>query len=403
MQIRQPKFNKIPGSCYICRMARYFSSDFMLGILGGGQLGKMLLQETSRMDIRTAVLDPSGFSPCKGRCEVFEVGGLKDYETVYQFGKLVDVLTIEIEHVNVDALEKLESEGVAVHPSPKLLRIIQDKGLQKEFYLEHDIPTSPFFIYETKAELLTHNVTFPCVQKLAKEGYDGRGVNILRSQADVEALPEGPGLVENFIGDKQEISVIVARSPSGETNTFPSVEMDFHPTANLVEFLYSPANIDAAMEEKVASVALKVAESLGLVGILAVELFVTPEGEVLVNESAPRPHNSGHHTIESNYTSQYEQHVRAILDLPLGSVHARSAAVMVNLLGEDGHTGYVCYEGIEDCMAIEGVYVHIYGKKQTRPFRKMGHVTIVADSLAQAKEKAIFVKENLKVVTCKNP
>lgn len=375
----------------------------MLGILGGGQLGKMLLQETSRMDIRTAVLDPSGFSPCKGRCEVFEVGGLKDYETVYQFGKLVDVLTIEIEHVNVDALEQLEKEGVAVHPSPKLLRTIQDKGLQKEFYRDHNIPTSPFFVYANKAELSKHKLQFPCVQKLAKEGYDGRGVNILRSQADVEALPEGSGLIEDFVGDKQEISVIVARSVSGETNCFPSVEMDFHPTANLVEFLYSPANIDAKMEAKVASVTLQVAESLGLVGILAVELFVTPEGEVLVNESAPRPHNSGHHTIESNYTSQYEQHVRAILDLPLGSVEARSAAVMVNLLGEDGHTGYVCYEGIESCMALEGVYVHIYGKKQTRPFRKMGHVTIIADSLAQAKEKAIFVKENLKVVTCKNP
>jgi 5-(carboxyamino)imidazole ribonucleotide synthase len=384
-------------------MARYFSSDFMLGILGGGQLGKMLLQETSRMDIRTAVLDPSGFSPCKGRCEVFEVGGLKDYETVYRFGKLVDVLTIEIEHVNVDALERLEKEGVAVHPSPRLLRIIQDKGLQKQFYQDHKIPTSPFFLYANKAELRQRDLQFPCVQKLAKEGYDGRGVNILRSQADVEALPEGGGLIEDFVGDKQEISVIVARSVSGETKVFPSVEMDFHPTANLVEFLYSPANIDEEMEEKVASIALQVAESLELVGILAVELFVTPEGEIMVNESAPRPHNSGHHTIESNYTSQYEQHVRAILDLPLGSVEARSAAVMVNLLGEDGHTGYVCYEGIESTMALEGVYVHIYGKKQTRPFRKMGHVTIIADSLEQAREKAIFVKENLKVVTCKNP
>ncbi|MEM0998601.1 MAG: 5-(carboxyamino)imidazole ribonucleotide synthase [Bacteroidota bacterium] len=382
-------------------MSQYFSSDFMLGILGGGQLGKMLLQETSRMDIRTAVLDPSSFSPCKGRAEVFEVGDLKDFETVYRFGKLVDVLTFEIEHINVDALAKLESEGTQVYPSAKLLRTIQDKGLQKDFYRDHQIPTSPFFRYKTKAELLNRELDFPCVQKLAREGYDGRGVNILRSREDVEELPDGAGLIEDYVGDKQEISVIVARSVSGETQVFPSVEMDFHPTANLVEFLYSPANLTGEMEKRVAEVALQVAAALDLVGVLAVEMFVTPSGEVLVNESAPRPHNSGHHTIESNYTSQYEQHVRAILNLPLGSVTGRSAAVMVNLLGEEGHTGYVCYEGIEEALRMEGVYVHVYGKKQTRPFRKMGHVTIVADTLAEARKKAIIVKEKLKVVTCK--
>ncbi len=382
-------------------MSRYFSSDFMLGILGGGQLGKMLLQDLSRMDIRTAVLDPSSLSPCKGRAEVFEVGDLKDFEAVYRFGKLVDVLTIEIEHVNVKALAQLEAEGTLVYPRPSTLRIIQDKRLQKQFYAAHDIPTSPFFTYESKAELLTKSLAFPCVQKTAAEGYDGRGVNILHSLADLEALPDGPGLIEDMVADIREISVIVARRPSGQMLAYPSVEMEFHPTANLVEYLFSPSSLSAELEAQAQAIALRVAEGLDLVGILAVELFVTPSGEILVNESAPRPHNSGHHTIESNYASQYEQHIRAILDLPLGSVAPRGAAVMVNLLGEPGEVGYVEYDGIEDVLALEGVYVHIYGKKQTRPFRKMGHVTIIADDLETAKNKARIVKNTLKVVACK--
>lgn len=382
-------------------MSRYFSSDFMLGILGGGQLGKMLLQDLSRMDIRTAVLDPSSFSPCKGRAEVFEVGDLKDFESVYRFGKLCDVLTIEIEHVNVAALERLEQEGTKVYPKPSTLRIIQDKRLQKQFYQRNLIPTSAFYTYESKSELLKGGMTFPCVQKAAKEGYDGRGVSVLRSQADLEALPEGPGIIEEFVTDIREISVIVARRPNGQMIAYPSVEMEFHPTANLVEFLFSPSTLTRAMEAEAKEIAFRVAEGLDLVGILAVEMFVTPEGKILVNESAPRPHNSGHHTIESNYTSQYEQHIRAILDLPFCSVTPRSAAVMVNLLGEPEETGYVEYQGIQEVLAIEGVYVHIYGKKQTRPFRKMGHITIIADDLKTAKEKAVFVKNTLKAVSCK--
>ncbi len=373
----------------------------MLGILGGGQLGKMLLQETSRMDIRSAVLDPSSFSPCKGRAEVFEVGDLKDEETVYRFGKLVDVLTIEIEHVNVKALERLENEGTKVYPKPSTLRIIQDKRLQKNFYAKHNIPTSPFFNYETKAELEKADLKFPCVQKSALQGYDGKGVSVLRSQADVDALAEGPGLIEDFVGNIREISIIVARSPSGEVAAYPSVEMEFHPVANLVEFLFSPSSLNPELEDKALQIAVQVATELDLVGILAVEMFVTAEGEILVNESAPRPHNSGHHTIENSYSSQYEQHVRAILDLPLGSVKPRAAAVMVNLLGEPGETGYVEYQGIEDVLTKQGVYVHIYGKKQTRPFRKMGHITIIAPDLEAAREKAGYVKSTLKAVACK--
>lgn len=381
-------------------MTSYFSSDFMLGILGGGQLGKMLLQELSRMDIRTAVLDPSSFSPCKGRAQVFEVGDLKDFDTVYQFGKLVDVLTFEIEHVNVEALARLAEEGVKVFPSAQLLTVIQDKRLQKEFYRDHNIPTSPFFVYEAKMDLINRELQFPCVQKLATGGFDGRGVNILHSREDVPELPEGPGIIEDFIAENREISVIVARSINGETVAYPPVEMEFHPTANLVEFLFSPTTLSEAEAQKAEQIALDVANALNLVGILAVEMFVRPDGEILVNESAPRPHNSGHHTIESSHTSQYEQHIRAILGLPLGSVRARSAAVMVNLLGEPGNTGYVEYEGIEEVLKMEGVYVHIYGKKQTRPFRKMGHVTIVADDLQAAREKAYIVKNTLKAVAC---
>lgn len=383
-------------------MSRYFSSEFMLGILGGGQLGKMLLQDLSRMDIRTGVMDPSSFSPCKGRAEVFEVGDLKDFEAVYRFGKMVDVLTIEIEHVNVDALARLEQEGTRVFPRPQTLRIIQDKRLQKEFYATNGIPTSPFFTYENKAELLGRDLVYPCVQKSATQGYDGRGVSILRSADDVAKLEEGAGLIEEFVAGMREISVIVARRPSGEVAAFPTVEMEFHPTANLVEYLFSPSSLSPELEQRAQEIAMQVAVALDLVGILAVEMFVDGAGNILVNESAPRPHNSGHHTIESSYTSQYEQHVRAILDLPLGSVKARSAAVMVNLLGEPGETGYVEYSGLQEVLAMEGVYVHIYGKKQTRPFRKMGHVTIIADELETARENAVFVKNTLKAVAVKS-
>lgn len=381
-------------------MRDYFSSNFVLGILGGGQLGKMLLHETSRMDIRTAVLDPSGFSPCTGLTQIFEVGSLKDYDTVYNFGKLCDVLTIEIEHVNVEAMAQLEKEGVKVYPSSNLLRIIQDKRIQKEFYQSHSIPTSPFFTFKSKEELLGKELSYPCVQKSATMGYDGRGVNILRSAADLEKVGEGGGLIEDFVKNAREIAVIVARRPSGQMSCFPSVEMEFHPTANLVEFLFSPANLSAGEAEQAEQIALKVAEKMDLVGIMAIEMFITEAGEILVNESAPRPHNSGHHSIESAYTSQYEQHIRAILDLPLGSTVQRSAAVMVNLLGEADETGYVCYEGVDEVMEMEGVYVHIYGKKQTRPFRKMGHVTIVADNIEAAKEKAYKVKAHLKAKAC---
>lgn len=383
-------------------MKDYFSSSFILGILGGGQLGKMLLQETSQMDIRTAVLDPSSFSPCKGRCEIFEIGDLKDFDTVYQFGKLVDVLTFEIEHVNVDALEKLEKEGKRVYPKPSTLRIIQNKQFQKRFYAQNGIPTSPFVEYGGMQELLAADIQFPCVWKSALHGYDGKGVKVLRNENDLEDLPDDPCIIEGFVEGMREISIMVARRPSGEVSCYPAVEMEFHPTANLVEFLFCPSTLTESQVAEANEIALRVAEGLDLVGIMAVEMFVTAEGKILVNESAPRPHNSGHHTIESNYSSQYLQHLRAILDLPLGSTRQHSAAVMLNLLGEPNHVGYVCYEGVEESLAQEGVYVHIYGKKQTRPFRKMGHVTIISEDLENAIDKARIVRDKLKSVSCEN-
>lgn len=381
-------------------MKDYFSSSFVLGILGGGQLGKMLLQETSQMDIRTAVLDPSSFSPCKGRCDIFEIGDLKDFETVYRFGKLADVLTFEIEHVNVDALERLESEGKKVFPSSKTLRIIQNKRLQKRFYADNGIPTSPFREFENLSALKSATLSFPCVWKSAMHGYDGKGVKVLKSEADLADLIEGECIIEEFVGGMREISIMVARRPSGEMTCYPPVEMEFHPTANLVELLFCPSTLTESQTEAANQIAYKVAGGLELVGIMAVEMFVTADGEIMVNESAPRPHNSGHHTIESNYTSQYLQHIRAILDLPLGSTKQHSASVMVNLLGEPGNTGYVRYEGMETVLSLEGVYVHIYGKKQTRPFRKMGHVTIIADELNSAREKARTVRDHLKSLAC---
>lgn len=379
-----------------------FSSDFTLGILGGGQLGKMLLQETSRMDIRTAVLDPSADAPCAHRAELFVQGNLQDKETVLAFGRRCNVVTIEIEHVNVEALEILEREGITVAPSSKLLKVIQNKRLQKEFYRDQRIPTAPFFSFANLAALREMPLSYPCVYKSALHGYDGRGVSILRQASDLNLLNEGPGIIEAFVENAKEISVMVSRNAQGKTAVYDPVEMEFHPTANLVEFLFSPSTLSEREVDEAKRIALKVADSFGLVGLLAVEMFVRPDGMILVNESAPRPHNSGHHTIESNYTSQYEQHLRAVLGLPPGSVRTKSAAVMINILGEPGHSGPVEYRGISEVMGQEGVYVHIYGKKETRPFRKMGHVTIIAEDLEIARKRAIFVRDHLKAETCKN-
>jgi len=381
----------------------YFSSNFTLGILGGGQLGKMLLYETRKFDIATRVLDPSNEAPCRIACDTFEQGDLMDYDTVLAFGKKVDVLTFEIENVNVEALEALEAEGKKVYPSAKTLRNIQDKGIQKQFYKEHQIPTSPFKVYKDKYDLneaiVRKELHFPFVWKSCTGGYDGKGVSIIHNAEDVIPLAEGSCIAEKLIPFKNELAVIVARSSSGEVATYPVVEMEFHPEANQVEYVLCPARIDEVVAEKARVVAKKVSEAFQHVGLLAVEMFQTHDDEILVNEVAPRPHNSGHYSIEASYTNQFEQHLRAILDLPLGNTNSKVNGIMVNLVGAEGHTGEVLYKNIENIMAMEGVTPHIYGKKQTRPFRKMGHVTIVNNNMAKARKIAEEVKRTIEVIS----
>ena len=380
----------------------YFSSDFKLGILGGGQLGKMLLFDTRKFDIQTYVLDPSDEAPSRMACNKFFKGDLMNFETVYQFGKMVDVLTIEIELVNLDALEKLESEGVKIYPSPSTLKAIQNKGKQKDFYVENNIPTSKHLrfvdIADLKKSLEKDELEFPFVWKCAEFGYDGNGVKIVRSTFDLIDLPDVECIAEDMVPFKNELAVIVCRNPSGEIKTYPVVEMEFHPEANQVEYVICPARIDDKVAEKARAIALNVSEKFNHVGLLAVEMFQTEDDEILVNEVAPRPHNSGHYSIEASYTSQFENHIRAVLNLPLGNTDSKVAGIMVNLVGEDGFSGNVVYKNIETILGCNGVTPHIYGKKQTRPFRKMGHVTIVNQDIKEARRIAEDVKNTIRVI-----
>jgi len=377
----------------------YFSSDFKLGILGGGQLGKMLLAETRKYDIQTYILDPSTAAPSQFGATQFFVGDLMDYATVYDFGKKVDVLTIEIENVNLDALDTLEAEGLAVYPSPKTLRLIQNKGRQKDYYVTHGIPTSPHQRFASITALQDSGLAFPYVWKCAQFGYDGNGVKIVRTAADLAQLLDVECIAEQMVPFKNELAVIVARSVSGEVKTYPVVEMEFHPEANQVEYVICPARIEAQVAKQATEIALKVSKAFNHVGLLAVEMFQTADDEILVNEVAPRPHNSGHYSIEASYTSQFENHLRAILNLPLGSTASKVAGIMVNLVGAEGFSGPVVYENIEKIMAIEGVTPHIYGKRETRPFRKMGHVTIVNEDMSKARSIAEEVKNTIRVIS----
>jgi 5-(carboxyamino)imidazole ribonucleotide synthase len=381
----------------------YFSSDFKLGILGGGQLGKMLLFDTRKFDIQTYVLDPSDEAPCKIACNRFFQGDLMDFETVYNFGKQVDVLTFEIELVNLDALEKLENEGIKVYPSPKTLKLIQNKGIQKAFYIQNNIPTAPFKRYATLKDLVVDlvdsNIQLPFVWKCTEFGYDGNGVKVIRQTSDLENLPNVECIAETMVPFKNELAVIVCRNPQGEIKTYPVVEMEFHPEANQVEYVICPARIDDRVAEKARAIALNVSQQFNHVGLLAVEMFQTEDDEILVNEVAPRPHNSGHYSIEASYTSQFENHLRAILDLPLGNTESKVAGIMVNLSGAEGFSGDVVYENIEKILGWNGVTPHIYGKKQTRPFRKMGHVTIVNEDINQARRIAEDVKNTIRVIS----
>lgn len=381
-----------------------FSTTQKIGILGGGQLGKMLCLAAADWDFKTYILDASPDYPAGQVSTGFTAGDFNNYDDVLAFGRDKDILTIEIEHVNTDALRELERLGKTVHPSPRALDIIKDKGLQKEFYRENEIPTARFEIFENEKQLKkaveSGSWKLPLVQKTRTAGYDGKGVAILRTAEDLEQkLLPGPCLAEELAPIQTEIAVVAARNAKDEVAVFPPVEMDFHPEANLVEFLLCPARISPLVAAEAEALAEKVIRTFDICGLLAVEMFLTKDGQLLVNEVAPRPHNSGHHTIDSAVTSQFQQHLRAICNLPLGSTVQQTPAVMLNLLGEPGHKGPVLYEGVEKCLALGGVHVHLYGKALTSPFRKMGHVTITATTAEEAIEKAKFVKEKLKAVS----
>jgi 5-(carboxyamino)imidazole ribonucleotide synthase len=376
-----------------------FYGDLKLGILGGGQLGRMLIQQAINYNVTVKVLDPDREAPCKKLCDEFVIGSLGDYETVYKFGKKVDMITIEIEKVNVDALEQLEKEGVLVYPQPRIIRLIQDKGLQKQFFKENDIPTAEFQIISSAEQLRSSHIPFPYIQKLRRDGYDGRGVYKVVDESYLAKAFKEPSLIERWVDFQKEIAVIVARNEDGEIKAFPMVEMEFNPQANLVEFLIAPSTLPFEVHQEAERIAKRVAECLNIVGLLAVEMFLDKNGKILVNELAPRPHNSGHQTIEGNVVSQFEQHLRAIFNQPLGDTACLNHAIMINVLGEAGYEGPAVYKGIEDVLGCAGVYIHLYGKALTKPFRKMGHVTIVDTDREKAIEKAKFVQKTLKVVS----
>lgn len=376
--------------------------DLNLGILGGGQLGKMLCLAASNWNLSTTVLDPSEECPSSTTCSKFIKGNFREYDDVVKLHGQVDLATIEIEHVNVEALKFLEDKGIDVRPSPDIISIIKDKGNQKTFYGENDIPTSSFIICDGKDQVLEKiqngTIKLPFVQKLCRDGYDGRGVLVVDSENKLTELLDGQCVVEDFVDIKKELSVIAAQNKLGEVKCFNPVEMVFNYDANLVDYLICPADISDELKKQAEDLAIKTIQSFGLYGILTAEMFLTIDNKLLINEVAPRPHNSGHHTIESCITSQYEQHLRSLFDLPLGNTDIKTPSVMLNILGSKGYEGSAIYDGLNDCLKVEGASIHIYGKKLTKPFRKMGHVTILDKSIENALDKANFIKQNLKVV-----
>ena len=375
-----------------------FSSDFTLGILGGGQLGKMMLYHTRKYDIRTKVMDPNPHAPARLACDEFVVGDIQDAGAVAAFGQDCDLVTLEIEAVSLEGLFRLRQRNIKVYPDDDTLELIVNKSRQKDFYVQHDMPTSAHTNYMDRQSIPT-DLHYPVVWKAATGGYDGNGVQILKSDEDRNALPDIPCLIEEAVDIGLELAVIVARSSNGEIKTYPVVEMEFHPTANQVEYVICPARIPDRIAETARAIALDVSDKMKHVGLLAVELFLTKEGKLLINEVAPRPHNSGHYSIEGSFTDQFDQHIRAILGLPLGATSSKVPAVMVNLVGAQDHTGPVRYEGLEDAMQLRGVIPHIYGKKETRPFRKMGHVTIIDEDIDEARHTASKVKKMVRVVS----
>lgn len=370
-----------------------------VGIVGGGQLGRMLIQAATDWNLEIHILDPDANAPCKDIAHRFVVAERTDAEAVYQFGKDLDVVTIEIENVTVEGLQRLADEGVEVYPQPSVIQTIKDKRLQKQFYLDNNIPTSRFILTENKADVIANANFLPAFQKLGTGGYDGQGVQKLGSKADLDKAYDASGLLEKLVDIEKEISVIAARNKNGEVSVFPTTEMVFDPKYNLVDYLLSPAQVSPLVTAQAEAIAERVILAYDMVGILAIEMFLTKDGEILVNEVAPRPHNSGHQTIEGNFTSQFQQHLRSILNLPLGDTGIRTPSAMVNVIGAEGYKGDAHYEGTETLFDIDGTYLHLYGKKLTKPGRKMGHITILDEDLASLKRKIEKVKAALVVKT----
>lgn len=377
----------------------WYGNNFKLGVLGGGQLGRMLIQEAINYDVHVHCMDADENAPCSKIANSYTIGKLTDYDDVINFGKDKDVITVEIEHVNVKALKELEQKGIKVFPQPHILEMIQDKGLQKEFYQKNNIPTAPFALVKNKDEVLEHLHLLPVMQKLRTGGYDGKGVYPIKKKEDLENGFDAPCVLESFVDFKKELSVIVARNEKGEMKTFPTVECEFSKELNLVEFLFSPAEVSSSVEQKAQDLAKEIIEKLDMVGILAIEYFLTEDDELLVNEIAPRPHNSGHHTIEANLTSQFEQHLRAITNTPLGDTSIVQPGVMINVLGDPNYSGPTIYKGLELVMKTSGAYAHMYGKAFTKPNRKMGHITVINPQIEKAKEIARTIKSNFKVIS----
>jgi 5-(carboxyamino)imidazole ribonucleotide synthase len=376
-----------------------FNNTQTIGILGGGQLGKMLQQVSLDLDLNVKYLDPDPQAPCASISTRFTQGSYQDYQTVLAFGADCHIISIEIENVNLEALAQLEKEGKKVYPQPHILEIIKDKRLQKQFFVDNNIPTSEFVLIDGQHEIPKHASFLPAFNKLGTGGYDGKGVQKINSLADAPKGFTEPGLLEKAVDFTKELAVIVARNQAGQVISYPTVEMVFHPEANLVEYLLAPAQISEELDQKAQNLAKMVAEKFEIIGLLAVEMFLDKSGNILVNEVAPRTHNSGHHTQKANYTSQFEQQLRAISNLPLGSTKAYSMAAMLNILGEEGYEGPVHYQGMDQVLTIEGVFPFLYGKAITKPFRKMGHVTVIGDTKEAIEQKINKIKASLKVIS----
>lgn len=374
-----------------------------IGILGGGQLGKMLYAPANKLDIDIRFMDSMAEGPVSKIAAHYTRGDITDYDDVMAFGAGCDVLSIEIEKVNCSALKELERQGTIVYPQPHIIELIQDKGLQKEFYRQQGLPTSDFKIFdsldELKESLKSGDIRYPFVQKMRKDGYDGRGVQIIRSESDLPQAFTSNFITEDLVSIHKEIGVITCRDAKGAVVVYDPVEMVFHADANILLYQLGPADIDQETSEQAKALALKTAEAYGIVGLLAIEMFLTPSGDLMINEVAPRPHNSGHHTIEATLCSQYENQVRTLAQVPLGAPDTISASLLMNILGYEGHTGPVLYEGLDKILAIPGVNVHLYGKSTTKPFRKMGHINIVGRDTRELIKHYQFITENFRVIS----